>query len=1695
MRKDLVKKDLILENSNTFIQHLETLPAEDDSRLTAVQQKNQFCETILHFAIRNDHPIFAHRILLLLPENQRINAIINDKTAPLNSSVLYTATANKNPDMFSAIFETIPKESRIIALRKTELDTFRRLMGSNEKLIELFKLTPEPDHQEAAYHCLCVISMTTDSIPAMKIILSFLPTAQKLTEVFTRFANLNNIEKISWLIQFTSDQLLLEILNEKDSDGNNFLQIIASSNDVEKIFPILAFLPEPVLIAALDEKHKSRRSILSYVLEKGNFDMVSRFLTIERIFSIAKEIDFSGKKILYYAGLNPESLVFNLIQQCEPDVPTAILLHLAARNKNPLVMYQLVLSLSDNIHTMLKVNDSQGNNVLHILAESNNSRALQTISNPVYRDDTIFKAKNNAGHTPLEVAVLKNSLECLEYILKFYPEENDQRLIAAKPFLPYAIQQLNIDMLSCILSALPQKNRFDVIHTMLKTALDSLQLNEVETLIATNNLDGYSILHYAIMANNLSENNNNNLLLYHIGIQAQKKENHFAIFKAFFDVYPKDKILDALTAENKQGKTALHLAIECGNIEILKTVLATYPTNNDCFSAIEKKNNAGSHALHLAVSSKPILEILINVYTSKNERARLVATLNQKNNTNESVLSDATNKARGTKNTEVIEIILEKYTDDEKSQAILEKSNFLKNNLIYSSFNYPPIFKVILKSLPEKNRLRSLTEENDGNTYIHAAASKDDTFFNIIFELVPHNRELFDFLKKKNPPGESVLDYVKKRDDISDTAKNILKPYELLYQLELDAWKPRLSKKATWFIQFAETLTTLEFTAGDVTFLSHAIVNWHKPFALWLATKGAPIIFSIKNAADIIPILVQDYYPIECVDILKNAKLALEYDSLGLLQTLYMKLEKTKNSALIIPFITLVQNHIGQDQQLPKWITANQWMQEIKTITPSLNAKPPEREKKPPQAMQENLALIAKFLDDNNNQILKWAKDSENNNILQYIANITQYTLFSKTIAKNIFELFPKLKPIENTIQIILANTHDYPEIHHDLFKIVLNAYPEKDRLAALSEKNKKHFSVLDTDDDYKHSVRVRIILESLSDQDRLKAIVVVDKFFNTFLCRMARKNSKAFDIILELIMDKKALFTALKAIDNLGHTNLSLAKDSSLLQPYKLLYHLETPSLLTTAAWLKTEANNCNLNFAAGDITIFSHAILYKHINLSLQLIDKFPLLILSKENINSIIDALASGYYNNEDFCIKALARAEIRADIDFNQFEPLIKMAQQYKYDDLQDLIMALRCEKLPRLAWQGFPNQASVNNTTTTVTIVKNETDKSAAFEKIVLNLQNAINALSEPVRILARRAHNSNGENLLQYAAFPEGVFDFLHLLEKEIYHLYPELTEIISIILSFRKFLSDYSAYSGPETVEFFKLFLTIFPEKNRLKILMNGKCLDRFYNPTMLRALLTALPEADRLAAVAYSTFTRKGALIHAAQNSPENLVIILELITDKKALYKALKKNGLNNEKIIDLAIKTAQNNPSLLKILKNYEFLYPLETSTYYPAFFTKADYLENRADDCDLQFSAGDITFLSQGILNGHKKFALKLIGRKKCLIVLSDSNIKEISAKLAYYNYDEAFCLKILEIAKFETNDNNLYFLEPLCTMAQEKQYKKLNTAIATLIINAIGPQQQPPEWLWPKTNTTVTISPQNDADTENKDDHLQNMNL
>lgn len=594
---------------------------------TALQEC--FFTGIIHLAKNHDY----HNIAMIIKEYGDMKLNNQDKNGNTPEEAIFASiieNINKNnlhkleelqqllPDLFEKLIRKKSAETELysIAIEKaisqgkpTMLDFLLKKQSLEHKtekaqlmrdceLIHIYSLIKEGKYSEAKdimtnYNF--DLDVVNDEKPSIK---SALFKSFEDNIINNDIPGLNNFKIVF------GDNLYHEFFNEKIDASNELIETLITK------FPedIISHLKTTEYKTALDSTNSNGETLLMMAAGRSNIALMNILLEKGALRDVK---DKNGKTFydhliasfmgmsLFFTTKNLENL--NKLKEEYPEI-----LFINPETGESLINVALIKLITETI--------------MWTVGTANLMKIKETFPNHF---NLVINKKNLLGSTPLFVAIANNNLEALKYILA---EKASIEIIneAGQTPLQLAIANENHEAIILLVknNAKLEGDLTNAENNILNKLLHDAcgqknfdknrfveQLIEAKASIMAKNIDGDSALSIAI------KNNNSNLidiLLKYEDSSTFIKENPLLILNALEDK-PDSNMIDllinkkALIAQNSDGMTPLHLAVQQGNIDILERLI-------DRKADVNAQNKDGMTPLHLAVQqdSADILDRLIN---------------------------------------------------------------------------------------------------------------------------------------------------------------------------------------------------------------------------------------------------------------------------------------------------------------------------------------------------------------------------------------------------------------------------------------------------------------------------------------------------------------------------------------------------------------------------------------------------------------------------------------------------------------------------------------------------------------------------------------------------------------------------------------------------------------------------------------------------------------------------------------------------------------------------------------------------------------------------------------------------------------------------------------------------------------------------------------------------------------------------
>ena len=552
-----------------FMSHKAPFVIENDSKLTLCAL-NSPLSINLYSSAPNNQLMIGYKVVPESPTNPPVWILsqIPDMKCEAIKKVGNITKIDKLTDLHIKTILQCPSAEPVIAFMKQKLIQESRKF-ENECSLLLYT---------AKYGTLSVVE---ELCRTMNL---YLTDTNEETILFYAFCN-KDTEVLKLLLdtvfKLSKQEPHPDILNAENKKGERILDV--ALNNLERF----SILLDGKFKITLTYTNRNGYTLLHTIMRsKRN----SEFLTILLEEIQTREPDYLNKYV--NISSKAESTAINSLES------TA--LHLCVSNNLEANLREL-LKFSPNI----TCEDGNGNTALH-LASKLNFKSLVTILIEHVKSiegdyPSFINAVNKMRMTPLHLSIISSNLEIAKELIttgaEIYATDD-----SGKTVLHHAVLITEEGKRNKAISFIFQqeKEKSDLERKL-------IQIQE------TSNND--SPLHLAVVHSNnitiqLLLKESPDLTLYdvhkhsvlHLAITKGHLEIIESILVYIIQAYPKDKTypLHVLNLQDKDGNTALHLAIETSRDEILKELLPLNPLMN-------LKNSLGQTPLHIAVSKNPVI--------------------------------------------------------------------------------------------------------------------------------------------------------------------------------------------------------------------------------------------------------------------------------------------------------------------------------------------------------------------------------------------------------------------------------------------------------------------------------------------------------------------------------------------------------------------------------------------------------------------------------------------------------------------------------------------------------------------------------------------------------------------------------------------------------------------------------------------------------------------------------------------------------------------------------------------------------------------------------------------------------------------------------------------------------------------------------------------------------------------------------
>lgn len=708
-------------------------------RLEEITQKKIGENTILKRVLQ--YPQLLETILLLLPENERLKALIESQT---NGITALRDTVGNRESMY-VIFSHLPEEDRLTALktRYRSGDTLLDLISKNSDLLgEILSLLNTSNRLTALREkngnkIFSLVKASNKKRQLLETIFSRLSEndrlcalnekpnneEQSLLNEMLPFPNLMEV-----ILSFLTQENIIAILNFKIAEepvtfSLNFLKYL----DVQQAHELLRSAPDflwLMLLAKPELIEKLDKTMLSQLMDNHP---ITSLTSLSHALSCAQQQEFNFcRHKIYSQTLN------YLIEQPETvNIPSDILKFFKKApdsSASAEKMHQdLLIEFQNYIEANLPITqDSYKKIITEYEKKSYRWSLLEKLSGKTLHHS---RSREELQSFILKTLFQKNELglDCMHvFYIEKRPNETEQEFVI-QSFTSCLVEQNNEDLHSWIISQLrdlgiPEWKNLQVHHSpiltqiiqhentsLLKRYYQELPTEQRSQAFEEEDIDGNTILHRAV--------------------------NYPLSLKTILSFLPENKA--PKLSKNKAGDTLLHLV---NNLESLKIILELYPTEKEKQRAIQEINLRRNNTLFLKANHPEILEVMLSLYPTIKEK---MAAINQPDAMGHTLLRYALI------NPESLEIILAIYpTQNGKLDAINTQG------LLFPATQHPKALKILLAHIHPDARLEIVkqpysADKRSRDTILHLASQAPESL-KIILEIYPKKERLTAILKKNS---------------------------------------------------------------------------------------------------------------------------------------------------------------------------------------------------------------------------------------------------------------------------------------------------------------------------------------------------------------------------------------------------------------------------------------------------------------------------------------------------------------------------------------------------------------------------------------------------------------------------------------------------------------------------------------------------------------------------------------------------------------------------------------------------------------------------------------------------------------------------------------------------------------------------------------------------------------------------------
>lgn len=669
--------------------------SSDEDRLKAIKETNtENNYALLYCAAQNHNPDVLQSILEFLPEKDRLTALLvksNDGFCPLHWVI-----KNYNKAGFDSLWEYLSSQDRVLAIQEK---------NQNQNLLQC-----AADTQPAIlYTLLQELAKQDRAIAALE------PHSTDGT-LLNKAANWFKYEAAVLLWESLSEQERLDSIQVLDSDGNTLFHRAFLHRTSTFFRALWMSLSEQNRSLIINARNKNGDSLLHYAILKNKeeiFGILWKSLSKEEKLIAIQKKNNSGKTLLFLTSQGKPQ-IFNIIcedltdnfrsgllQEIAKDDTT--MLHLAAKHNNT----RLFLMLWQNIApedrlSAVQAKTSSGETLLHFAAQKNDrSEILRKILEDLSESDRLaaIRQKDNNDKTAVHWATLENAHNCLFTMLDFLSAD-EKRLVMQDSCNEYAT--LHHAIINNCLAA--------------SSAILSLSQQDRLVVVLENSKDGYNIFHRAIHKNSgifyliwKSLSRHDRLIAAKSramngsgALQFAAQHSTADVWQTIWNVYSDQERRIAIKEKTSIDRyTLLHWAVQNTIQSPLHSILEFLSL--DLVAALSEEDGNGNTPLHLALTNgRP--DVLCTILKSLSEQERL-AILKVKDKFGNTLLHHAAKH----QNPEIWFTMIECLPEKDRLSTATEMSACGYTPLQKATENTTPeILLGILKLYPESERIEAI---------------------------------------------------------------------------------------------------------------------------------------------------------------------------------------------------------------------------------------------------------------------------------------------------------------------------------------------------------------------------------------------------------------------------------------------------------------------------------------------------------------------------------------------------------------------------------------------------------------------------------------------------------------------------------------------------------------------------------------------------------------------------------------------------------------------------------------------------------------------------------------------------------------------------------------------------------------------------------------------------------------------------